>query len=85
MSSWLQDKNSLAGNSILKRLTPSTTTISFTTNFSCINKFNNVPEDFINSNIDTAKDIGEIAGAIDGLFQGVDECQKGRSAHSKLV
>lgn len=40
--------------------------------------------DFIKSNIDTAKDIGEIAGAIDGLFQGVDECQKGRSAHSKI-
>ena len=40
--------------------------------------------DFIKSNIDTAKDIGEIAGAIDGLFEGVDECQKGRSAHSKI-
>lgn len=35
--------------------------------------------DFIKSNIDTAKDIGEIAGAVDGLFRGVEECQKGRS------
>ena len=26
--------------------------------------------DFIKSNIQTAQDIGEIAGAIDGLFQG---------------
>ena len=25
--------------------------------------------DFIKSNIDTAKDIGEIAGAVDGLFR----------------
>ena len=29
--------------------------------------------DFIKSNIDTAKDIGEIAGAVDGLFRGNDE------------
>ena len=26
--------------------------------------------DFIKSNIDTAKDIGEIAGAVDDLFRG---------------
>ena len=35
--------------------------------------------DFIKSNIDTAKDIGEIAGAIDGLFQGAEDCQKQRN------
>ena len=35
--------------------------------------------DFIKSNIDTAKDIGEIAGAVDGLFRGHDELQKERS------
>ena len=35
--------------------------------------------DFIKSNIDTAKDIGEIAGAVDGLFRGHDEVQKERS------
>ena len=35
--------------------------------------------DFIKSNIDTAKDIGEIAGAVDGLFRGNDEIQKERS------
>ena len=38
--------------------------------------------DFIKSNIDTAKDIGEIAGAIDGLFTGADECQKARNKKS---
>lgn len=38
--------------------------------------------DFIKSNIDTAKDIGEIAGAIDGLFQGAEECQKQRNKKS---
>tara|TARA_X000001316_G_C921053_1_gene35335 strand:+ start:697 stop:1173 length:477 start_codon:yes stop_codon:yes gene_type:complete len=38
--------------------------------------------DFIKSNIDTAKDIGDIAGAIDGLFQGTDECQKARNKKS---
>ena len=38
--------------------------------------------DFIKSNIDAAKDIGEIAGAIDGLFQGTDECQKARNKKS---
>lgn len=35
--------------------------------------------DFIKSNIDTAKDVGEIAGAIDGLFRGAEECQKSRN------
>lgn len=35
--------------------------------------------DFIKSNIDTAKDIGEIAGAVDGLFRGHDEVQKERN------
>jgi hypothetical protein len=35
--------------------------------------------DFIKSNIDTAKDIGEIASAVDGLFRGADEIEKKRS------
>ena len=35
--------------------------------------------DFIKSNIDTAKDIGEIASAVDGLFRGADEVEKKRS------
>ena len=35
--------------------------------------------EFIKSNINTAKDIGEIAGAIDGLFRGAEECQKSRN------
>jgi hypothetical protein len=35
--------------------------------------------DFIKSNIQTAQDIGEIAGAIDGLFQGTEEVQKKRN------
>ena len=34
---------------------------------------------FIKSNIDTAKDIGEIASAVDGLFRGADEVEKKRS------
>jgi hypothetical protein len=38
--------------------------------------------DFIKSNIDTAKDIGEIAGAVDDLFKGHDEAQKKRSKAS---
>ena len=29
--------------------------------------------DFIKSNINTAKDIGDIAGAVEGLFRGQDE------------
>jgi len=39
--------------------------------------------DFIKSNINTAKDIGEIAGAIDGLFKGTEECQKARNKKSR--
>ena len=35
--------------------------------------------DFIKSNIDTAKDIGEIAGAVDGLFRGQEEIERKRS------
>jgi len=38
--------------------------------------------EFIKSNIDTAKDIGEIAGAIDGLFKGTEEVQKKRNKKS---
>lgn len=40
--------------------------------------------DFIKSNIDTAKDVGEIAGAIDGLFRGAEDVQKKRNKKSKL-
>ncbi len=40
--------------------------------------------DFIKSNIETAKDIGEIAGAVDGLFRGNDEVQAERSKKSKM-
>ena len=40
--------------------------------------------DFIKSNINTAKDIGEIAGAIDGLFKGHDELQSKRSKQSGM-
>jgi len=32
--------------------------------------------DFIKSQINTAKDIGELAGAVDGLFRGQDEIEK---------
>ena len=35
--------------------------------------------EFIKSNIDTAKDIGEIAGAVDNLFKGQEEIEKKRS------
>jgi len=35
--------------------------------------------DFIKSNINTAKDIGEIAGQIDDLFRGETEAQKARN------
>ena len=38
--------------------------------------------DFIKSNIDTAKDIGEIAGAVDDVFKGHDEAQRKRSKAS---
>ena len=40
--------------------------------------------DFIKSNIDTAKDIGEIAGAVDDLFRGQDEVEKKRSKKAGL-
>tara|TARA_S200002703_G_C3802122_1_gene247984 strand:- start:5444 stop:5923 length:480 start_codon:yes stop_codon:yes gene_type:complete len=40
--------------------------------------------EFIKSNINTAKDIGDIAGAIDGLFQGTEECNKARNKKSGL-
>ena len=40
--------------------------------------------DFIKSNVNTAKDIGEIAGAIDDLFKGNDELQKQRSKKSSV-
>ena len=39
--------------------------------------------DFIKSNIDTAKDVGEIVGAIDGLFRGNEDIQKDRNKRSK--
>lgn len=39
--------------------------------------------EFIKSNINTAKDIGEIAGAIDGMFQGTEECQKKRNKKAR--
>lgn len=35
--------------------------------------------DFIKSQINTAKDIGEIAGAVDGLFRGQEEIEKARN------
>ena len=35
--------------------------------------------DFIKSNIDTCKDIGELAGSIDDLFRGEQEAQKARA------
>ena len=38
--------------------------------------------DFIKSNIQTAQDIGDIAGAVDDLFKGHDEAQKKRSKAS---
>jgi len=41
--------------------------------------------EFIKGHIDTAKDIGEIAGAIDGLFRGHDEAQQARSKKSSAV
>mgnify|MGYP003689092213 FL=1 len=40
--------------------------------------------DFIKSNIDTAKDIGEIAGAVDGLFRGQEEINKKRSKNAGI-
>ena len=38
--------------------------------------------DFIKSNIDTAKAIGEIAGAVDGLFRGQEDINKKRSKNA---
>ncbi len=38
--------------------------------------------EFIKSNIDTAKDVGEIAGAIDGLFRGNEDVQRQRNKKS---
>ena len=35
--------------------------------------------DFIKGNIETAQDIGQIAGAIDGMFKGQEEIEKKRS------
>ena len=35
--------------------------------------------DFIKSQINTAKDIGEITGAVEGLFRGQDEVEKARN------
>jgi len=40
--------------------------------------------DFIKSNINTAKDIGEIAGAVDGLFRGQDEVERARNKRAGL-
>ena len=40
--------------------------------------------DFIKSNINTAKDIGEIAGAVDGLFRGQDEIDKEKSKNAGI-
>jgi len=41
--------------------------------------------EFIKGHIDTAKEIGEIAGAIDGLFRGHDEAQQARNKKSNAV
>jgi len=41
--------------------------------------------EFIKGHIDTAKDIGEIAGAIDGLFRGHDEAQQARNKKSSAT
>ncbi len=40
--------------------------------------------DFIKSNINTAKDIGEIADAVDGLFRGQDEIDKEKSKNAGI-
>jgi len=41
--------------------------------------------DFIKSQINTAKDIGQLAGAVDGLFRGHDEIEKERSKKSGIT
>ena len=40
--------------------------------------------EFIKSNIDTAKDVGEIASAVDDLFRGQDEVEKKRSSKAGI-
>ena len=40
--------------------------------------------EFIKSNIDTAKDVGEIASAVDDLFRGKDEVEKKRSSKAGI-
>ena len=41
--------------------------------------------DFIKSQINTAKDISQLAGAVDGLFRGHDEIEKERSKKSGVT
>lgn len=41
--------------------------------------------EFIKSNIDTVKDIGEIIGAIDGLFAGEQQIQKERFSSKGII
>ena len=41
--------------------------------------------DFIKSNIQTANDIKDIAGAIDGLFQGEKQIQKDRFGDKSII
>lgn len=41
--------------------------------------------EFIKSNIETVKDIGEIAGAIDGLFAGEQQIQKERFSGKGII
>ena len=40
--------------------------------------------DFIKSNIDTVKDIGEIGDTIENLFVGEEQCQKARAKKSGM-
>ena len=40
--------------------------------------------DFIKSNIDTVKDIGEIGDTIENLFVGEEQCQKARAKKSGI-
>ena len=39
--------------------------------------------DFIKSNIDTVKDIGEIGDTIENLFVGEEQCQKARAKNNE--
>ena len=41
--------------------------------------------DFIKSNIDTVKDIGEIGDTIENLFVGEEQCQKARAKNQAWV